>query len=73
MQVRPEGVEEDMLNATLLENPLNPVTVIVEFPSAPTLMADGVTGPAAIEKSTTLTFMSTEYLRDPLVAVIVSV
>ena len=59
MQVRPDGVDADMVSATVFVNPLNPVTVIVEFPEEPTLMADGVTGPAAIEKSTTLTLMRT--------------
>ena len=73
VQVRPDGVEADTLSETLLANPFCPVIVTVEFPVDPVLTAVGTTGPAEMEKSTTLTLIRTVYLSDPLIATIVIV
>jgi hypothetical protein len=53
VQVRPEGVEEDMARFTVPVNPLRAVTVMVDVPDEPELMLEGETGPADMLKSVT--------------------
>ena len=55
VQVRPAGEEADTERLTASVNPLKGVTVIVDVPVEPALMTDGVTDPADIWKSATLT------------------
>ena len=53
--VRPEGVLDETESPTVPVNPLRPVRVIVEEPDTPTGFRLGLTGPAEIVKSVTLT------------------
>lgn len=55
VQVRPAGEEADTERLTVSVKPFTGVTVIVEVPVEPALMTDGVTAPADIWKSATLT------------------
>ena len=54
VHVRPAGVDGDTVSATVPVRPLSAVTVIVEVPEPPGVIVAGDTGPAAIEKSTTV-------------------
>ena len=64
--VRPDEVELDRFTVPL--KPFNPVTVSVAVPGVPALK-DKLLGEAVNAKSTTLTFTSTEWWSNPLVAV----
>jgi hypothetical protein len=52
---RPAGEEADTERLTVSMKPLKGVTLIVEVPVEPALIADGATRPADIWKSATLT------------------
>ncbi len=54
VQLKPRGVEDETLNATLRLKPFTPVTVMLEFPIEPTLIDVGLTVPETIENSTTM-------------------
>jgi hypothetical protein len=57
VHVRPVGVEEETVNATVPVRPFNAATVIVEVPEAPARIWAGETVPALILKSTTTKVM----------------
>ena len=51
LQVRPAGLEGETDKFTVPLNPLSGMTLIVEVPEEPALIAEGVTMPVEITKS----------------------
>ena len=56
-QASPEGVDGEMLSATMPVKPFSPFIVMVATPVEPTLIDVGAAGVATIVKSTTFTVM----------------
>jgi hypothetical protein len=63
VHVKPAGVEADTDKLTVPVKPLTAVNVIVDVPGAPTRICVGLTAPAEIVKSVTVTVAEPELVR----------